>query len=314
MRILITGASGFIGCELTDHFSKAGFDVIPLVFRNQDRLKAKKLPAAKVCDLNDLNATRAVFLDARPDAVIHMAASRAASSSWEILENNLKSSSHVLEACKNLPKETKIIMTGSSAAYGSSGVANQNPLLESEAFRPVSPYGVAKAAADLMAYQSYIENGLALFRVRPFNIIGPGQSPGFFCSDIAEKIAALNPPASASLKLSHLDSFRDFLDVQDLCRAYEAILKSGKAGEAYNVCSGKAVALGDVVQKLIGLSGKKIQLEISPATRRPNDIAYQCGSHEKLSKESGWKPLISLEDSLEKIMQHALKKHSGTSK
>lgn len=171
--------------------------------------------------------------------------------------------------------------------------------------RPITPYGVSKVAADLMGYQVFINTGLPIYRVRPFNVIGPRQSEAFFCSVIASQAAEIEcGMRKPVLKVGNLDSYRDFLDVRDLVSGILLIAEKGTPGEVYNLCSGKATHVKYVVDYIISLINMDVKVESMTNADIGTDVAYQVGSYDRVKQRTAWEPKIDLNRSLKDILDY----------
>ncbi len=177
------------------------------------------------------------------------------------------------------------------------------PVTENNLFRPLSPYAVSKAAADLAAYQWSRAHGFDVVRLRPFNHTGPGQTPEFVCTDFARQVVAvergMQPPRIA---VGNLDVARDFSDVRDVVSAYVLAWQRGQSGEAYNVCSGIVRTPGEILDTLLRLSGVRAELDVQPARLRPVDVPMLVGSAAKLHAATGWAPALSWEQTLRDLL------------
>jgi GDP-4-dehydro-6-deoxy-D-mannose reductase len=175
---------------------------------------------------------------------------------------------------------------------------------ESAPFRPVSPYAVSKAAADLAAFEWYWGGG-DVVRARPFNHTGPGQQPVFVCSSVARQIADIelgNRPGI--LEVGNLGVTRDFTDVRDVVEGYLALWERGSAGRAYNLCSGRGVLIGSIVEELCRLARVPVEVRVTESRRRPNEIHSLVGSFARVEADTGWRPRRSLEQTLSDLLQY----------
>ena len=173
------------------------------------------------------------------------------------------------------------------------------PVTEDQAFAPPNPYALSKAAADMLAGQYYFRFGLHIIRARPFNHTGPGQMPGFVCSDFARQIAAIDLGLQRPVvRVGNLRAKRDFTDVRDVVQAYQLLLEKGKPGEAYNVASGQATSVWQIVRVLASFSSWRIRLSVQGQRFRPGDVRTLYGSSLKLRRATGWKPAYNLRTTL----------------
>jgi GDP-4-dehydro-6-deoxy-D-mannose reductase len=204
-----------------------------------------------------------------------------------------------LEILRNLKKRIKILVVGSSDMYGKV-LPKEIPITEERSLLPVSPYGVSKAACDLLAYQYFASFGVHAIRARAFNHTGPRQRTGFVIPDFASQIAKIEagqmPPV---LKVGNLSTKRDISDVRDVVRAYLSLMRKGRAGEAYNICSQEAYTIRNVLKISLSLSKKKIRVEVDQKKNRPAEIPILMGNNSKIRKITGWKPKIPLKKTLQ---------------
>jgi GDP-4-dehydro-6-deoxy-D-mannose reductase len=284
MRVLLSGAGGFVGRHLArvleaDGHTVAGFD--------------------REVGLDDAQALRRVIDTAQPDAIVHLAAIRTAPHEADIYTTNVLGTVRLLEAVIKHAPRARVIVVGSSAMYGDAPAGTQ--LDEDAAQRPVTPYGASKAAADLIAQQFWAATGVPILRARPFNVIGPDQRGDIFTAVCARQLveaeAGKRPPV---LELGNLDASRDFLDVRDLARGLVALAERGTPGEAYNLCSGRAVAIRDVVAGFVRLARVAVTVNSKPAG--PGDVPYQAGNAAKITAHTSWQPRIALDQTLADIL------------
>ncbi len=180
---------------------------------------------------------------------------------------------------------------------------SQLPLTETSPMDFSSPYSVAKAAQENLV-SMYAKLGLESVIARPFNHIGPGQQPGYLVADLAKQIAELERGGGGTLRVGNLSSRRDFTDVRDIVRAYVLLADSGKAGEAYNVCTGESRSGQEVLELLLGLSDATISVEQDPARMRPADIPELRGDATRIRADTGWRPQIPLEQTLSETLDY----------
>ena len=265
MRALITGIGGFAGRHLARHLHACGDQVYGIVRPGQELALAhtKVLPA----DIRDAGAVIAASRAVEPHAIYHLAALTHVGESWErrreTLETNLLGTLSVLEAACKLTPRPRLLLIGSAEQYGYTGKA-EIALEESTPLRPVTPYGVSKAAQELLGYQYFAADELPVILVRAFNHAGPGQDPAFvipgWAKQIAEMERGLRPPV---LEVGNLDSRRDFTDVRDIVRLYRLLIEHGRAGEAYNACSGVLRSLSEVIEGFRGMSSVAFEVHAS---------------------------------------------------
>jgi GDP-4-dehydro-6-deoxy-D-mannose reductase len=279
---LVTGGAGFAGRHLVDHLLSRG--------------EEPAAPPRSELDLLDPDAVRGAVRDLQPGAVFHMAALASVKRSWEdprrTLVENLEMTLNVLEAVRHEAPDAPVLVVGSGEVYGE---PDQLPVREDAPLRPQNPYAVSKAACDLLAGHCADSGRVRCVRTRSFNQAGPGQSDdyvvGTFTKQVAE--AELAGRDEALLRTGDLESARDFTDVRDVVRAY-ALLVDAEPG-VYNVCSGRSVRVGDLIELLRAAARVKVRQETDPARLRAHDVPEIRGSTERLREATGWEPEIPLE-------------------
>ncbi|MGH7742811.1 MAG: GDP-mannose 4,6-dehydratase, partial [Candidatus Eiseniibacteriota bacterium] len=242
---------------------------------------------------------------AKPDSIVHLAGQSSAARSFEDPEGtfalNALGTWNLLGAVRAEAASARTLVIGTSEVYGpqpeGSRVDEQMP------FRPISPYGVSKAAADAFARVYAQENGLDVIRTRSFSHTGPGQLPLFVAPSFAQQIANIEAGKAAPvLRVGNLEVTRDLLDVRDVVRAYLALLERGTSGAAYNVCRGTGVKLTRMVELLIERARVRISVEIDPARLRPSDVPYLVGDPAAIERDTGWRAEIALEQTLDDLL------------
>jgi len=308
MRILITGATGFVGSHVRRYFlthtdwaitGTSYPDTPPAPFDPQRE-------ALHYLDLRDAEATHTLLAQAPPDYVIHLAAQSHVPTSyqdpWGTLENNIRGQLILLEAFKALGLAPRTLVIGSGEEYGRAG-ADELPLTEDHPLRPENPYSVSKVAQDVMGYQYFISFGLPIIRIRPFNHVGPGQSARFVLAAFASQVAGIEAGRQAPvMRVGNLTPARDFTDVRDVVRAYHLALLHGQPGEVYNIAAGTPRTIQSLVDQLITLAAVPIRVEIDPERYRPADVPIFYGSAAKLKQDTGWEPEIPFEQTIQDVL------------
>lgn len=306
MRVLITGTEGFVGRHLAEFLGgKPRLEIHGTIFsdvrgaRQDPRLQNVRL---RVCDLRKAPEVDQLLLAARPDWIFHLAAQSLVSSSWllaeETLATNVMAELHIFEAVRRLGLKSQIHVAGSSEVYGPVP-RRRCPIDEKMPLKPVSPYGVSKASQELLAYQYHRSFGLHTVTTRAFNHTGPGQRPDFAASNFARQVALIEAGRNAPvLQVGNLAAVRDFTDVRDVVRAYWLALEKGRAGEVYNLSSGRGVRIGELVDIFLELCGTKIKIQKEPARVRPDDLAFCVGNSDKFRRQTGWRAMIPLKQTL----------------
>jgi GDP-4-dehydro-6-deoxy-D-mannose reductase len=300
MRVLVTGAGGFVGPYLVRALAEHGHEVHGLV---RPSAAAGALAGSPVtvhqADVLDAPAVGALVARVRPEAVCHLAAlsfvpaaERDPPAAYRV---NVDGTLIVLAALREHAPGARLLSVGSSDAYGAV-LSDELPIDEDVPFRPLTVYGASKAAAELTAAQWGRAYGMDVVRARPFNHTGPGQSPAFVCPALARQIAGIEagrqPPV---LRVGNLDPVRDLSDVRDVAAGYVALLERGMNSHAYNLCSGVGRSIRDVVDVFRSLARVPIDVEQDPALVRRVEVAALIGSAERAQADTGWRPAIPFE-------------------
>lgn len=297
MRSLVTGVSGFAGGHLAAHLRERGEEVVGLVQRRGEAGEPAGVPLVEA-DIRDARAVARAIREAAPDRVYHLAAVTVPAESFdapiETFAVNATGTLNVLEAARHHAAGARVLVVGSSEVYGRDPEA-AGPIDETRPLRPESPYAASKAAADLLGYQYWRGYGLHVVRARPFNHTGPGQGPQFVWSGFAMQLAEAEAGrAEPLLRVGNLDVARDFTDVRDVVRAYALLLDRGAPGEVYNVCSGHASRLRDLLDLLLGQARCNVGVEVDQARVRLSDPPLIVGHPGKLRRATGWTPSMPM--------------------
>ena len=313
MRLLITGITGFVGSHMAEFALAHGLDVSGSCrwrskTENIDHLRARIQLIE--CDLRDLSSVHNLLMIAQPDFVIHLAAQSFVQASWhtpaETVQTNILSQVNLLEAIRSRGGHPpRFLVAGSSEEYG---LAHEEelPITENNPLRPLSPYAVSKVAQDLMGYQYFKSYGLPIVRARAFNHEGPRRGDVFVTSNFARQIAEIEAQRREPLILvGNLKARRDYTDVRDIVRGYWQLLERGEPGEVYNLCSGQAWAIQDVLDFLLGQSrARPVAIREDPSRLRPSDVPVLVGDAGKIRKAVGWAPTIPFEQTLRDLLDY----------
>lgn len=314
MKILVTGASGFVGRHFIEHLLEVEPDA--------EILGVSRTPVSSVWNVAALPALRRdVFryvqlnlLDAvelgrtlrrfEPDWVVHLAAHSSVGRSWDdpvgSFTNNTNIFLNLLEKIRDLGMRPRILSVGSSEQYG--GCFSSNALCEYDELRPNNPYAVARVSQELLSKIYADSYGLDVVMTRSFNHVGPRQREAFAVPSLAARLVAAKLSGRKRIRVGDLSVVRDFVDVRDVTRAYHSLLLRGGVGEVYNVCTGVSTSLLDVVGTLQKLIGTDAELEVDPALVRPKDSPVVVGNPGKIELATGWSPKIELRDSLRDVV------------
>lgn len=289
---LVTGAYGFTGHYMTARLLAAGHDVHGIV-RDAVPAPTGQLGRLHVCDLLDEARVGAIIADVRPDYIVHLAgiAFVAHGDVAEMYRTNILGTRVLLQASAAAPKPLLGVLIASSAnVYGN---ASEGTLREDAPVRPANDYAVTKSAVEQLA--AIYAARLPIIVARPFNYTGVGQSDAFLIPKIVSSIRR----KAATIELGNLDVARDFSDVRAVVDAYQRLLAApGAAGGTFNVCSGEAVSLRDVIALACDIAGHDITVEVNPAFVRANEVKLLKGSREKLERAIGPLAMPSLTETL----------------
>jgi len=297
MRIFVTGASGFVGQKLIPRLSAAGHEAIG---------------ADREVDVTDpVQITRAIAEHA-PDAVVHLAAMSSVAQSWKQPEScyrlNFLGTHRLLRAVETLIPGARVLLIGSADQYAATA-AQARPLTESTPLCPRSPYARTKAAGELLGREA-ARRGLDVVCVRAFNHTGAGQPDHFVASSFARQVAAIRLGRAAPvMRVGNLDSVRDFLHVDDVLRAYLALLDRDVAPGVYNVASEQPTPIREILDRLFEIAGIEAAVETDPARWRDTD--WLVGDASRLRAATGWRPEIDLDGILRELFADWLAREGG---
>ena len=311
MRALITGISGFAGSHLSEFLLSKGYKVYG-TFYDKSTFSNLKDFIDKItlfeCDIRNYDILKKIIKKVQPNEIYHLAAISFIPTSLEnpklTFDTNLYGTLNLYEAIKELKINPRVLFVGSADEYGL--VKNNDlPIKGDCLLQPVNPYSISKVSADLMSYFYFKNYSLNIVRVRPFNHIGPRQSAEFVCSNFAKQIVEIEREmVEPIIKVGNLKAKRNFSDVRDMVRAYWLAIQRGETGEVYNICSEKTIKIGKLLNNLLDLSTKKIEIIKDLKRIRPSDnIILQCDS-KKFRKKSSWKPEILFDKTLKDILEY----------
>ncbi len=293
MRSLITGGRGFVGTWLAGHLRERGDEVVAIDYE---------------VDVTDPAALLDAVSAAAPDAIYHLAALTHVGDSWKdplaVLQVNVLGTAALLAAARQCGTDPRVLVTSSAEVYGAVTDPSLMPLDELTPTAPLTPYAASKLAAEVLTGQAFRGHGQPVIVVRPFNHIGPGQTPNFAVPALAKRIVDADRQGDRSIAVGNLAARRDFTDVRDVVRAYRLLIESGTPGHVYNVCSGHDVAIGDIANSLLRLAGTSLGFETDPALARPVEVPVLRGDPTRLQHATGWKPEIPLEQTLADVLEY----------
>jgi len=311
LKILITGITGFAGSHLAELALKKEVDVFGTV-RWRSRLenieKIKNEVMLIDCDMRDFCSVKSALKKVKPDYIFHLAAQSFVPTSWnaphETMTTNIIGQLNFFEAIRDLGINPVMQIACSSEEYGLVR-PEEVPIIEENPLRPLSPYAVSKVAQDMMGYQYHKSYGLNIVRTRGFNHTGPRRGEVFVTSNFAKQIAEIEAGKREQvIHVGNLDARRDFSDVRDIVRAYWFAVEKGEPGEVYNVASGVAFKISEVLKKLLSFSSVNVDIVQQQERMRPSDVEILLGSYEKFNKRTGWKPEISFDRTLNDLLDY----------
>jgi GDP-4-dehydro-6-deoxy-D-mannose reductase len=303
---IITGATGFAGGHLVERLVTHGAHVHAWAHRG-GRSTAGQTDAAvssvtwTAVDLLDRVAVRDALEAARPSVIYHCAGRADLQDAWRAparaLRVNVLGTHHLLEAVRDLGLSCGVLVTGSAQIYR----PRTSAMGEDDPIGPANPYGVSKLAQEMIAAATPLTTWL----VRPFNHAGPRQSASYATSAFAQQIADIEAGRREPvLQVGNLEAERDITDVRDTVRAYQALAETGQPQRPYNVCSGRAYSMRALLDILLSLARVRVRVEVDPARLRPSDNPIILGSHARLTADTGWTPVIPIEQTLADLLDY----------
>ena len=310
MRALVIGADGFAGRWLLRHLLESGDEVAAAVGPGYG---GETLPGAlspSPLDVRDTEAVRQVAASAQPDVIYFLAGVSRAGARDDLdlaVGISVHGAMNTLRAAAGLHEPTRFIHVGSSHMYEVPKVEGR-PIDESVPIRPTSVYGAAKAAAEAALMYLGRAAGVDVIAVRAFNHIGPGQQPGFVVPSLARQVIEIERGAQEPIiRAGNLDARRDFTDVRDVVRAYRLAAVHGVPGEAYNIASGRAPSVREILDVLLGLRSVHADVQRDPTLSRAGEAATAViGDAGKLAAITEWRAEIPIEQSLADVVESLL--------
>ncbi len=310
--ILITGFSGFVGGYLVEK-CRTRYPHAQLFGLGKHSPSHITSPAMKdlipfVADITSPELVRQAVAQSRPDLVFHLAGQPSVAVSWadpvQTLKINAEGAIHLFEALRAEELSPRIVLVGSGEQYGLIQ-PQENPVSEECLLRPVNPYAVSKATQDLYGYQYFFAYKLPILRARPFNHFGPRQAAMFVVPNFAHQIALIEAgKAEPVLLVGNLQAQRDFLPVEDVVDAYLAIAERGQPGEAYNIGSGRARSISEILDLLLSFAKVSISVHVDPARVRPLDVTVLVADTTRLRTHTDWKPSVDFEYALRQTLEY----------
>lgn len=299
-KVLIFGAGGFVGSYLSKEFLSHGYTVV-----GSDKTNGAMLPKEvlfKTADLMDSSAVESIINEESPDIIVNLAAISSVGASWGIPQTtmmvNVVGALNIMEAARKIEKPPKIMLIGSSEEY----VTTDEPMNEEIELDASNPYGISKVTQECFAKLYREQYGLKIYCVRPFNHTGVGQRETFVLPNWCRQAAEIEKSGkTGQIKVGNLTVQRDFSHVKDIVRAYRMIVESDECEKVYNVGSGRAYRLDEMLEYIVGLCSQKIDVKVDKRRIRPIDQAVICCDHSLITKELGWKPEYTVFDALREL-------------
>jgi GDP-4-dehydro-6-deoxy-D-mannose reductase len=310
-NVLITGITGFVGSHLAELMLGKGHIVHGIygwrspmdnISHIKDRLNLIQ------ADLTDAHSLEEAIKVSRPDYIFHLAAQSYVPASWvmpaQTIQTNVVGQVNLLEAVRKADINPAIQIAASSEIYGLV-YPNETPIKETNPVRPLSTYAVSKLAQDMLGYQYYKSYGMKIVRTRAFNHTGPRRGDVFVTSNWTKQVAEIeNLGKDPVMFVGNLHAKRDFTDVRDMVRAYLLSVEKGVPGEVYNIGSGRAISMQELLDMILALSKKKISVKQDPARMRPSDVEILVCDCAKFHEATGWKPEISFEQTIKDLLEY----------
>ena len=305
---LVTGAEGFIGSHMVKFLAGEGWNVIG-GFRLHNGNSFPRLKNVKFvqCDLINHHRVKAVFQEYEPTHVFHLGAQSLPTLSWAdpvgTFEANIMGSLHVFEAIRHQRRPPIVVSACSSAEYGNVP-SSAIPVKEEQPLRPLHPYGISKVCLDLLAREYFLDYQIPAVNIRLFNTTGPGKTNDAPSDFVRQLVRIEKGSQKPVLEVGNLKPRRAFLDVKDTVRGFYLAAMKGHRGETYNLCAAKTYEVGELLQFAIALSGLKVEVRPVARLMRPSDEKIIFGSTKKIRKDTGWKPVLSIKQTLASMWEY----------
>ena len=302
-RVLIFGAGGFVGSYLCKEFLNNGYKV-----SGTDKGEGSALPSEVDfyrTDLMQANEVEKLIGQIQPDIIVNLAAISSVGASWNMPQTtmaiNVIGALNIMEAARKSEKKPRILFVGSSEE----DVISENPLDENTQLNANNPYGISKVTQEQFAKLYREQYGLKIYCVRPFNHTGIGQRDSFVLPSFCKQVAEIDKSGKdGKIQVGNLKVKRDFSHVKDVVRAYRMIVESDNCNQIYNVGSGNAYSLEDMLTYIIGLSNQHIEIEVDQNRIRPTDQPVICCDRSLIGKELGWEPQYNVYDALKEMYEY----------
>lgn len=307
MKALVIGGGGFVGPYLVRHLTDdCGYEVT--VTKTEKEQLVMDNAVVKNLDILDIGQIVGLLKAEQPDYIFHLAAQSSVAYSWKnptlTIDVNIKGCVNLLDAVRQLDKKPRVLLIGSGEEYGHIK-EGECPIVEDNTVRPGNIYAATKACQNMLGKIYSDAYGLDIMMVRAFNHIGPNQTPMFVVADFCKQVADIEKGRQKPvIYVGNLSAKRDFTDVRDVVKAYALLVEHGRRGETYNVGTGHAIAISQILDEIVAMSDTAIEVKVDENKLRPVDVPIIEPDIDKIKSEVGWQPVISLEQTLKETLEH----------
>ena len=307
MKALVVGGGGFVGPYLVKHLKEEqGMEV----YVTKTEKETLDMDCSGIYDLDilELNQVTELLNKIRPDYIFHLAAQSSVAYSWKnpglTIDVNIKGCVNLLDGIRQLDYKPRVLLIGSGEEYGHIK-DGECPIVEDNVLRPGNIYAATKSCQNMLGKIYSDAYDMDVMMVRAFNHIGPNQTPVFVVADFCKQVADIeNGLSEPVIYVGNLSARRDFTDVRDVVRAYAMLVKDDKRGETYNVGRGHAVAIQEILERIVALSDKDIEVRVDESKLRPVDVPIIEPDITKIRETVGWEPEIELETTLKETLEY----------
>lgn len=307
MKALVIGGGGFVGPYLVRHLTDdCGYEVT--VTKTEKEQLVMDNAVVKNLDILDIGQIVGLLKAEQPDYIFHLAAQSSVAYSWKnptlTIDVNIKGCVNLLDAVRQLDKKPRVLLIGSGEEYGHIK-EGECPIVEDNTVRPGNIYAATKACQNMLGKIYSDAYGLDIMMVRAFNHIGPNQTPMFVVADFCKQVVDIEKGRQEPvIYVGNLSAKRDFTDVRDVVKAYALLVEHGRRGETYNVGTGHAIAISQILDEIVAMSDTAIEVKVDENKLRPVDVPIIEPDIDKIKSEVGWQPVISLEQTLKETLEH----------
>jgi len=312
MRILITGITGFMGSHLAQYLFESGYkDLHGTTRKNMEKQEISEHLNRRYhyyeCDLLNTSTISSVVKKIKPQLVFHLAAELPRAdvnkSPEMILQNNILATVNLLESIRGNAPQAKVLISGSCTEYGAIS-PEEGPIKENHALLPITPYEVSKTIQFFLGAQYFQSFGVKVYHSRVFYLTGPGQPEWFVCPSIVKQAVSLKKKLIQKITVGNLNVKRDYVDIRDAVSALFLITERGTPGEVYNVCSGQAYSIEEILTIITELAElNNTDIYVDPALVRKSENPVFVGDNSKIFSEIKWKPVFNIKESLRDLMK-----------